>query len=202
MDAEQNAGDYGSLPAEQLTLDQVVAWNMRHWRRAAGLKQEDLGALIGWSAANVSAAERSAAEHRDRRRFDAQTLAAIARALEVPLAALFLPPEDDGDGKRYLLPPTGRDPDGLAMADLMGCLVMPDTRTGTEVMDMYRERLAGAATIYLNDDWAQQVAAWFREIEDSEARAARAERLRSRRAALLDTASELLELAEALEGGL
>src|ERR1700690_800863 len=92
----------GGPPAEQVTVDQLVALNIRHWRNAAGLTQADLGGRLGWSAANVSAAERSADPARDPRRFDAQTLTEIALALGVPLAALFLPPGDDGERACYL----------------------------------------------------------------------------------------------------
>src|SRR5260221_186 len=95
-------GDYSSLPGEHVSIDQVVAMNMRYWRRKAGLTQEELGERIGWTAPNVSAAEVSARARKDRRRFDAHILAALAKALGVPVAALFLPPEDDGVAKRYL----------------------------------------------------------------------------------------------------
>src|SRR5450755_4005243 len=90
------------LPAEHVTIDQIVARNMRHWRRTAGMTQEELGARLGWSDRNVSAAELSSDEKRDRRRFDAQTLANLSLALCVPLIAFFLPPDDDGFPARYI----------------------------------------------------------------------------------------------------
>ena len=83
MDAPQQEG----IPAVPVTADQIVALNLRHWRRAAGMTQEEAGARLGWSDKNLSAAERSWDADRDRRRFDAQTLTEMALALGVPVAA-------------------------------------------------------------------------------------------------------------------
>ena len=107
------------LEVRHVTIDQIVAMNMRYWRRAAGMTQEDLGFRLGWSAANVSAAERSAEEGRDRRRFDADTLTALSLVIGVPLHAFFFPPGDDGDGKRYVFtPPPEYDEGEFGMRDL------------------------------------------------------------------------------------
>jgi len=189
-------GAYDRLPGEHVTIDQVVALNMRHWRRAAGLTQEELGERIGWSAANVSAVERSGAEGRERRRFDADTLTSVALALGVPLLALFLPPVSDGEQHRYLFRarPGG---DSLSMADLMA-LVMPDSDDDTPVMGAYRERLRAAVTRYLDPSWAEDVARWLTAAAEPQVRADRAERLRSERAMLLQVAAELGNLADAI----
>ena len=118
----------GNLPAEHLTIDQLVARNMRRWRLAAGLTQDELGARLGWTgpraAANVSAAERSADPSRDARRFDAQTLTELSLALSVPVVAFFVPPDDDGQRARYMFTAAGRDYD---MSDLMALAVMTDS---------------------------------------------------------------------------
>lgn len=188
---------YEALPAKHVTIDQVVASNMRRWRKAAGMTQKELGDLLGWSDANVSALEQSVAEDRDRRRFDAQAIAAIAVALELPLSALFLPPEDDGDGKRYLFGATEKYGE-LQMADLM-LLVMPGSVARSPQFDLYRDRFERSASLYLDEEAGKEVARWMRHLEGKEARAERAQRLRSRRAALLDTAAELEDLADALE---
>ncbi|MEU9839717.1 hypothetical protein AB0C69_10905, partial [Actinomadura sp. NPDC048032] len=56
---------YGELPAAAITLNQLVAYNMAYFRKAAGLTQEDLGKLLRgwtqkpWGKAAVSAAERA-----------------------------------------------------------------------------------------------------------------------------------------------
>jgi transcriptional regulator with XRE-family HTH domain len=187
---------YAGLPAEDITIDQVVAWNMRHWRRSARMTQEELGERIGWSAGNISAAERSVEEHRDRRRFDAQTLAAIADALGIPIIALFLPPADDGSGKRYQWQAGGgkqRD-----MAYLMR-LAMHDSNQDTGVMDEYRDRFRGAVTTYLDASWGAEAGRWFAPADDRTARIEAAARFRSRQEAFLRMADEEAEIAGFLE---
>ena len=74
------------------TPNQVVAWNMSYFRKAAGLTQQELGEKLGgWSTASVSAAERSWDGKRVKK-FDADEITAVAGALGVPVAALFIPP--------------------------------------------------------------------------------------------------------------
>ena len=186
-----------------VTVDQIVAMNMRYWRRAAGLTQEGLGDLIGWSAANVSAAERSADDDRDRRRFDAGTLASLALALGVPLGALFLPPADDSPERQYRFPALPGDPDGdteLDMRQLLNFIVLPDSGENTVVMAAYRDRLGSVAASLLDDEGAREVARILSMVEDGERRAIRAERLRQRQAELLRTAAEIGDLADAIDG--
>ena len=189
--------EYSDLPARDLTANQIVAWNMTHFRRAAALTQEELGELLGWSKAIVSAAERSWDGKRIRQ-FTVDDVAAIAQALGVPMTALFIPPEDDGDKKRYVLRLTGQDEHRLSMTDLMW-LALTDNENESPVMNVYRNRLRAAVTTYLDQFWAEEVAGWLRQVDSEEARADRAARLRSRRAALLDLAVELSDLADALE---
>lgn len=171
MDSEQEA-----MPAEHVTVDQIVARNIRHWRREAHMTQEELGQKLGWSAANVSAAERSADSARDPRRFDAQTLTEMSLALGVPLAALFLPPEDDGERAVYVF--TGPDGD-YGMGDLMERVVMTDSDDDAPVMQAYRRRYRAADGRYLDPEWRDEVASWLRHIEVDELRADRADRLRA-----------------------
>jgi transcriptional regulator with XRE-family HTH domain len=185
-----------------LDADQIVAMNLRYWRRMSGMTQEELGDLLGWSAANVSAAERSADEKRERRRFDASTLAALSLALRIPLIALFLPPDDEGAGKRYLLPALPGDPDGdteLSMKELLAFVVLPDTAETGDVMADYRYRLTNAADRLLDPGWAKEVARILRPVESAEMRARRAERLRLRRDDLLKAAAEYGDLADAID---
>lgn len=203
MDERQLPGTdgYDALPAEDITVDQVVAWNMRHWRRACYMTQEELGDLIGWSAANVSAAERSVEEHRDRRRFDAQIIAGIAEALGIPIAALFLPPEDDGQHKRYQW---RRARDTRSMTDLME-IVMHDVGDHADEMtgayEAYRDRFRSAIGAYLEEEWATEVAGWFAPLDDPAARAEQAARFRANQARLLAMAAEQEALAAELEQG-
>lgn len=198
MDKRQHPGsdEYDELPAEDVTIDQVIAWNMRHWRRAGGMTQEELGRHIGWSAANVSAAERSVEEHRDKRRFDAQTITGIAAALCIPVVALFLPPEDDGRGKRYQWHTSRGRPRG--MASLME-LVLHDNDHETDVMDEYKARFRSFTAAYLGEEWGAEVGRWFAPPDDKEARLEAAALFRSRQAALLQMAAEQESIAVFLE---
>lgn len=190
--------DNDEPPAVQVTIDQIVAANMRYWRKAAGLTQEELGDRIGWSAANVSAVERSADEGRERRRFDAHALAQVTLALGVPLIALFLPPEDDGTGKVYRF---AGDADGAmhGMKELVERVVMPDSDDDNPVMDAYRERLTAAADRYLDPAWAKEIGQMLGQAESAEERAARVARLRMRQAELLRIADEIADMASTIE---
>lgn len=185
-----------SLPVEQVTPDQVVAFNIRYWRKAAGLTQAGLGQKLGWSDANVSAAERSVSEGRDRRRFDAQTLIELAVALGVPVAALLLPPDDDGERARYVFTACGEQHD---MGDLMELAVMPDSPSDAPVMEAYRRRLRVTVGRYLDEGWETEVGSWLRDIEPAELRAERAERLRAFADSRIAEAAELLSMAHAID---
>jgi transcriptional regulator with XRE-family HTH domain len=91
------------LPEREVSVNQLVAYNMSYFRRAAGLTQEQLGERLGgWSSASVSAAERSWDGKRVRK-FDADEVVSIALALGVPVIALLLPPADADTAVRYLL---------------------------------------------------------------------------------------------------
>jgi len=190
---------YDELPAEVITADQLVALNMKLYRRAADITQEELGKRLGWTKANVSAAERSVSETRDRRRFDGITVTAIATALGLPIVALYLPPPDDGKGKRYLL----RVGDGpaeqiLSMRGAMW-LAMHDRDGNSPALNAYRDRLREAYGFYLDPHWSESLADWLAANEDKKARADRAERIRARRRQLLEVAEELGDLAAAID---
>lgn len=186
----------GELPAELVTVDQIVALNLRHWRRVAGLTQDELGRRLGWSAANVSAAERSAAEGRERRRFDAQAMTEMALALGVPLTALFLPPEDDTISARYVI--TGTHGRERSMAEFTELCVMPDSDEDTEVMNGYRTRFNAAMTRYLSPGWAAKAAGYLRDVLRPETFRELAARLRDRERELQGAAAEFRELYEAI----
>lgn len=196
---ESAAEHYTDLPGRHVTMNQIVAMNMRHWRRTAGMTQEELGEKLGWSFRAVSAAERTAASKDGKGRlFDAQTLTELSLALSVPLIALFLPPEDDGNGQRYLFHSGERDADCLDMGDLMGLVVMTDSDDDSDTMAAYRYRFTAAVDRYLDPEWAKEVARWLRNLESEEVRAIRIEHLRARQTELLSTAAELGDLADAI----
>lgn len=82
------------------SINSLVARNLTAARTLRGMTQERLGQRLEeitgrpWSKATVSALERSADGERVRQ-FDADDLAAIAYALDVPLLFLFLPDSPD-----------------------------------------------------------------------------------------------------------
>lgn len=179
-----------------VTVDQIVARNIRFWRKAARMTQEDLGALTGWTAANISAAERSAEDGRDRRRFDAQALVTFSRALGVPLLALFLPPVDEGTDRRYIF--SDSDSGGwLDMHDLMR-VVYPDSDREGPVMDKYRAWLTHVVEHFMEPEWAEEMARWLGKHEPQDVLAARVRRLRAGQYALTDLAGEWRQMADAL----
>lgn len=170
--------------------------NIRRWRTAAGITQEGLGAALGWSAASVSAAERSADPARDRRRFDAQVLADLAGALDVPLMALFLPPPDDGTGARYVITTSaGRE---MGMSEWMDDAVMHDNGGKTPAREAWDEGFRAAMFRYLDPAWAADVARWM-AADSPGKRADQAARLRAQAASVAAAAAEFASLADAIE---
>lgn len=135
-------------------MNEVIALNMARWRKAAGLKQSQLGALLGWTNATVSAAERSADGKRVRQ-FTAAEVVRIATALGVPLIAMYLPP--GGGGKE--------------MAELFR-QVLPDSLADTPAVNAYREALAAAARGYLDQDADAGLIAYLGEMAGGSSRAA------------------------------
>jgi transcriptional regulator with XRE-family HTH domain len=107
--AEGRAG----LPERHVTMSQLVAYNMAFFRKAAGLDQKEFGRLVGWSAASVSAAERSWDSKRVKK-FDADEITLIAAVLGLPLTAMFLPPEDHGTAVNYVIDMLAQDAGQLA----------------------------------------------------------------------------------------
>ena len=183
------------IPVVTVTADQVVAGNVARFRRAAGMTQAELGAAIGWSPANVSAAEKSADPSRERRRFDAQTLTEISLALGVPLAALFLPPPDDATAAEYRIAAVGQS---WAMGEFMEAVVMIDNDDGTAQADAYRDAFNVAVNLYLSPEWAARAAAYLKG-NTPDARADLAEQLRHYRDEAARQAAAWAQLADAVE---
>jgi transcriptional regulator with XRE-family HTH domain len=184
-------------PTRHVTINQVVAYNMARFRKAAGLTQEELGERLGgWTKAAVSAAERSWDGKRIRQ-FDADTLASLAVSLGLPLLALFLPPGGQSEVARLVFRPQERGTAVASMTDLMA-LIMPDNDDDTPVMRAYRDRLVAAAGKYVDPYLGEDVKRWFQDATDAELRAQRLERLRWQREALLSAADDLAQFAEVL----
>jgi hypothetical protein len=180
-------------PGVPVTADQLAAFNLRYWRRAAGLTQEEAAALLRMSVGNLSNAERSWDGDKDRRRFDAQTLTEMALALGVPLLAFFLPPPDDGTAARYLV---AAGASRYTMGDIMTLVVMPDGDDESPVMSAYRERFNAAAAAYLDPQWAAVAGRLLGAGAAPQARADMAARLSDARAGLLAAAELLGTLAD------
>jgi len=155
--------EYADLPGLHITPNQVVAYNMAYWRRMAGLSQSDLADRLNrarghqtWTNASVSAAERSW-DGRRMRQFDADTILALATALGVPISAMFLPPEDDGVRRRYLMDLP--DVTGTARCIDMRDLFELATQTGGfdwEIEDGDDAQLIKAVR-YLNERYRQRL---------------------------------------------
>lgn len=103
------------LPLRRVTMNQVVAYNIAYFRNAESLTQEELGNRLEkitgkrWSKATMSAVERSWDGSRIRS-FDADDLLAFSQALECPVTALLLPPEEDGTVTDFVFANVGAPP--------------------------------------------------------------------------------------------
>jgi transcriptional regulator with XRE-family HTH domain len=185
----------------RVTANQLVAYNMARWRKAAGLTQAELGdRLGGWSNRAVSAAERSFdPDARDRREFDADTLLDLAAALDVPLAALFLSPADDGDGVDYVLAGPGPASDGAGMGDVFAYLFPDPGEEETPLRDAYREAFRAALGRYLDPAGGSDYVRYLDEMTARERRAELLDRLAWQREALLAAAGDLGDLAKAIK---
>lgn len=137
-----------------MTVNQVIAWNMARWRKAAGLTQAELGERLGWTHTAVSAAERSWDGER-KREFDGDLIVALSSALGVPLLALFLPPGD-----------------GPGMAELFGS-VLPESAAESPVLDAYRKALADCADRFMKPGEGGGLAEYLRGMASAEYRGQR-----------------------------
>lgn len=197
IDGNPAPGNASAHTLRHVTINQVVAYNVARFRKAAGLTQEQLGERLGgWTKAAVSAAERSWDGKRIRQ-FDADTLTSLAMALGLPLFALFLPPDGEGEVATLVFPAQERGAAVASMADLMA-LIMPDNDDNTPVMHAYRDRLVDAAGKYVDPDLGDDVKRWFQDVTDAELRAQRLERIRWQREALLAAADDLAQFAQVL----
>jgi transcriptional regulator with XRE-family HTH domain len=165
-------GSPDEVPGRHVTINQVIAYNLARWRKLAGLTQDQLGERLGgWSNATVSAAERSWDGKRVRQ-FDADDLVALALALGIPLAALFLPPDDDGAGVRYLFHAHEHGADCSGMADLFW-LLLPESQADEGLDEPWRKAFAAAVSRYMDPERGGELMAYLEEMTSAERRAVR-----------------------------
>jgi transcriptional regulator with XRE-family HTH domain len=196
--AEGKPGTENPLPERAVTANQVVAWNLARYRRAAGWTQGQLGAAIGWTEDKVSDAERSWHSGRTRE-FDAQALTVIAVALGIPVVGLLLPPGSDGHEEVLeILLPGGRV---LDMAGYMAEAVMPDSDSETFAADAYRARYAAAAEQYLDSGWAETGKRWAGVARTPQAAVDRAAWVRDKQREVAELAAGLADFADGIEKG-
>ncbi|MEU5884945.1 hypothetical protein [Spirillospora sp. NPDC047279] len=90
----------GAAVTTPLTMNQIVASNLAHWRRSRDLPAPALALALrdatgrGWTARQITDIE-AAWPVTEPHRFDANELVALSRALGVSLTDLFLPPTPD-----------------------------------------------------------------------------------------------------------
>jgi transcriptional regulator with XRE-family HTH domain len=170
---DEPSGGENELPERRVTANMVVGYNLAWFRRAAGVTQEELGEPLGWTKVTVSAAERSWDGKRVRK-FDADELLRIAGLFGIPIAALFLPPEDDGETVRYVIDGGGQDGQNT-MRMLLEYAMSDPVENGNRVMQAYEDRLVSAMNTYLDSQAVEAVATRLKEraIEQQLARVLR-----------------------------
>ena len=155
--------DEGQVPERLVTVNQIVAWNIAWYRRAASLTQSQLAEAVGWKKSALSDAERSV-KGGFTREFDAQEIFTFAAALEIPVAAFYLPPTDDGEEADYYTEIPGEDgcPVEVGMAGLLS-LVLPNSGSDSPAMGAYRDRLRSQTRRYSDPYWYDQIVALLDE---------------------------------------
>lgn len=193
-------GNADEVPGEHVTINQVIGYNVARWRKAAKLTQAEFGERMGgWSNATVSAAEKSWDGKRIRQ-FTADDIVALALALDLPIAAFFLPPDDDGAGVRYLFHAHERGADCSDMAVLFGLLVIDSTGEGA-AEEEWQSALSRAVSRYLDPERGAELISYLEDMTDSEQRAQRLRRIQAQRAAVLELVADLDQIALAIETG-
>ncbi len=197
-DAENKPGTEGTLPGRVVTVNQVVAWNLAHYRQAAGWTQRQLAAALGWSEGKVSDAERSWHSGKTRE-FNAQELAVIAVALGIPVMALLLPPAADGrDETLSITLPGGR---AIGMAGYMAAAVAPDPASAAPASDAYRRAYASAVRRYLPPELHELGERWVSRMDSPSAVAEAVARTRRMQGDAARLAEELGQMVAGMEKG-
>lgn len=111
---------------DTLTMNQLVAWNLRAARLERGWKQDEaaerLEPYLGerWSRTTFSAAEEGTISGRRIRQFTANDVAAFAQAFEVPVLWFLMPPAEE----RFLIQVS--ESEVLNPEDYLAWLLAPD----------------------------------------------------------------------------
>lgn len=198
MDDAEDAGHREArsgeaLPERDVTVNMIVAYNVAYFRKAAGLTQDQLGERLGMSKVAVSAAERSWDGKRIRQ-FDADLIAELAQALDIPIAALFLPPEDDDISCVYAVY-SGREPDEQVPMGTLFAYVTPDPPDeDTPAVKAYERRLITAMGKYYDSAAAEELARRLRELANEEQFASALRAARANRETLLEFTNVLEEV--------
>jgi len=192
---DRSGSSYDALPETELSVNQVVAANIRTFRIAAGLTQKQLGEMVGLSHENVSNMERSAEPGRTRRQFDADLIAAFALAIGVPVTAFFLPPADDGTTTRYVA--VAADQLTADMRTLFD-IATTEPADGTPAARAYVDRLRLAISVYASPLPGGELSRYFEDLTTEEQRAAALERVRQQLPALRSVVADLDRLETSL----
>jgi len=203
-DEQSHDRSYEERPGRHVTINQIVAYNMAHFRKAAGITQAELGERLGWSFRAVSAAERTWDRTDGKGRiFDADLIVSLSHALQLPIIAFFLPPDEAGTEGRHLFHPASKSPplggsDCLTMQDL-AYMVMPGNDDPDITMSTYRSRLTLVVATYLEPGWSEMVDRWLTEETEAELLAEGLKRIRWEQEALRAVIGDLEKFAGALD---
>ena len=182
--ADHPSGSEDELPERRVTANMVVGYNIAYFRKVAGATQEQLGEPLGWTKVAVSAAERSWDGKRVRK-FDADEILRVAGVFGIPIAALFLPPEDDGEKVRYVIDDGDQD-EQATMRRLLELAMSDPIDSDSSIMQAYEDRLVSAVNTYLDSEAAEAVATRLKERATEEQLATALREARQSRAALED----------------
>lgn len=136
-----------------LTVNQIVAYNLRRAREQRGLTQEQAAERlephlgVRWSKASYSAAERSAERSQRLRRFSADEIVAFSAAFELPVTFFFLPPANE----RLLIGAGERAQQRMALAEYVNFVF--GSPQGLDTLD---KRLLDIAEVLPADELAAQ----------------------------------------------
>ncbi len=189
---------YTALSGVHVTINQIVAYNLARFRKASDLTQEQLGEMLRWSKVVVSAAERSWDGKRVRQ-FSADDVLSIAMVLDIPISALFLPPEDDGVDRRYLFHLSdGKGPICHNMYDLFTFLSSEPPYDDEPATLAYRQRYIAAENLYLDPGRGDELAQTLDDLTTEERIVNRLGRLQEQYDALRGVLGDIDKLHEAL----
>ena len=155
------------------------------------MTQEELGKLVGWSATDTSARERSSDPGARQRRFDAEELLALSDALRVPVIALLMPLDDSG--------PITAGPVTYGPAELLSAL-FPEPDPAAPVSPDYEATYVDLVNRYLDKARADLLLSYLREATADERRDALRDELRKHAGSMEDALNFRLGMLSAMDG--